>query len=135
MARQRRYRHAEQLVLCFIRIGDKAAIDHVGGTCNLGQSRSNQPAGAGFRGSDTQPARAAQIEHPPCGAAQGLVDHAALHGSRIVAVAIATMPSPRPVKPSFSLVVALTPTRSTAIAAIAAMRARIASRCGETRGA
>ena len=39
-------------------------------------------------------------------------DHAALHGSRTVAVAMATMPSPRPVKPSFSLVVALTATRS-----------------------
>ena len=37
--------------------------------------------------------------------------HEALHGSRTVAVAMATMPSPRPVKPSFSLVVAFTATR------------------------
>ena len=35
----------------------------------------------------------------------------ALHGNRTVAVAIATMPSLRPVKPSFSLVVALIATR------------------------
>ena len=34
-----------------------------------------------------------------------------LHGSRTVAVANAAMPSPRPVKPSFSLVVAFTATR------------------------
>ena len=59
----------------------------------------------------------------------------ALHGSRTVAVAMATMPSPRPVKPSFSLVVALTATRAAGMPAIAAMRARIASRCGEMRGA
>ncbi len=34
-----------------------------------------------------------------------------LHGKRTVALAKATMPSPRPVKPIFSLVVALTATR------------------------
>ena len=43
-------------------------------------------------------------------------------GRRTVAVAIAAMPSRRPVKPSCSLVVALTATRSTAISAISAMR-------------
>ena len=70
MARQRRRRHAEQLLLGLIRIGDEAAIDDVGGTGNLGQRRGDESAGAGFRGGDTQAARAAQIEHAPCGAAQ-----------------------------------------------------------------
>ena len=41
------------------------------------------------------------------------VDHSSLHGSRTVALAKATMPSPRPVKPIFSLVVALIATRAT----------------------
>ena len=40
------------------------------------------------------------------------IDHSVLQGSRTVAVANATMPSPRPVKPIFSLVVALIATRS-----------------------
>ena len=108
MTLQRRRRYAQQFLLGFVRIGHKTAIDHIGGTGNLGQGRGDEAPGAGFGGGDMQPTRTAQIEHPPCGAAQTLVDHAALHGSRIVAVAIATMPSPRPVKPSFSLVVALT---------------------------
>ena len=58
-----------------------------------------------------QAAPAAQIKETFCRGAQIVRGHAALHGSRTVAVAIATMPSPRPVKPSFSLVVALTATR------------------------
>ena len=45
------------------------------------------------------------------------------------------MPSPRPVKPSFSLVVAFTPTRSAPIPASLAIFARIASRCAPIRGA
>ena len=45
------------------------------------------------------------------------------------------MPSPRPVKPSFSLVVALTATRSSAMPAISAILARMASRCGPIFGA
>src|SRR5215472_15321731 len=77
----------------------------------------------------------------------GIDDEAAFHdvggagdfgqraGNRTAAVAMATMPSLRPVKPSFSLVVALTATRSAEMPAIAAMRSRMVSRCGETRGA
>ena len=45
------------------------------------------------------------------------------------------MPSARPVKPSFSLVVALTATRPASTPAISAIRARIASRCGPIFGA
>ena len=45
------------------------------------------------------------------------------------------MPSPLPIEPSFSLVVALTPTRSIDSPAMSAIRARIASRCGPTFGA
>ena len=59
--------------------------------------------------------------------------HAALPpgaGRRTVAVAMAAMPSRRPVKPRRSEVVALTDTASTAIPAMLAMRARMASRSG-----
>ena len=45
----------------------------------------------------------------------------------MVALANAAMPSPRPVKPSFSLVVALTATRPTGMPAMSAIRARMAS--------
>ena len=57
------------------------------------------------------------------------------NGRRMVAVAWAAMPSPRPMKPSPSLVVALTATRSTAMPQISAMRRRMASRCGPIFGA
>src|SRR5690606_6484783 len=48
--------------------------------------------------------------------------------------ACAAMPSPRPVKPSFSLVVALTLTASTSTPVSLAISARIASACGPTLG-
>src|SRR5580704_3528622 len=49
-------------------------------------------------------------------------------GRRTVATACAAMPSARPVKPSFSVVVALTLTRSGVMPRMAAMRATIAAR-------
>ena len=52
----------------------------------------------------------------------------------MVALAVAAMPSSRPVKPRRSLVVAFTDTRDTGTFAISAMRARIASRCGPIFG-
>src|SRR4029077_6725932 len=118
-----------------VRISDETAVDDVRRTRNLGQRRGDQAAGAGFGGGDMQAAGAAKVQHAFRRVAQDRIDHVALHGNRTVAVAIATMPSPRPVKPSFSLVVALMATRLAAIPAIAAMRSRMASRCGETRGA
>src|SRR3984885_15593730 len=135
MAAQRCRRYAKHVMLGRIGISDEAAIDDRGGAGNFGKRRGNQPTGAGFRSGDFQISRAAQIEHPPCAAAQALFDHGPLHGSRTVAVAIATMPSPRPVKPSRSLVVAFTAARATGIPAMAAMRPRMASRCGEIFGA
>src|SRR5579864_1462195 len=60
---------------------------------------------------------------------------ASAHGSRTVAVARHAIPSARPVKPSRSVVVALTATRPMSTPAILATRARIASRCGPILGA
>src|SRR5713101_76115 len=51
-------------------------------------------------------------------------------GKRTVATACAAIPSPRPVKPSLSVVVALTLTRDAAMSRIEATRSTIAARCG-----
>jgi D-alanine-D-alanine ligase len=51
-------------------------------------------------------------------------------GNRMVAAAWAAMPSPRPVNPSRSVVVAFTETEATSIPANSAMRARMASAWG-----
>ncbi len=56
-------RHAEKLDLRVIRIGDEAALDHLGRTRHLGQGRGDQPAGAGFRGRETKPPFAAGLKH------------------------------------------------------------------------
>src|SRR5690606_28566940 len=58
--------------------------------------------------------------------------HAACACSRHTACA--AMPSPRPVKPSVSVVVALTLITSSPTPSAAAMAARIAATCGPTRG-
>ncbi|PAV67340.1 hypothetical protein WR25_01718 [Diploscapter pachys] len=59
-----------------------------------------------------------------------------LHRGRLtVATACAAMPSPRPVKPSRSVVVALMLTRSSDSPSSAPMRVRMASRCGPIFGA
>src|SRR5262249_9630768 len=63
--------------------------------------------------------------------AQRVRDHA---GSPTVATAWAAIPSPRPVKPSPSVVVALMLTRSGSSVAKAATRAIMAERCGPMRG-
>src|SRR5208283_2058293 len=130
MALERCFRHAEHRLFRRVRIGDEAAIDDVGGAGDFRQRCSDEAAGAGLSRGNLQAAGAETIEHALGCRAQRIIDHDALHGSRTVAVAIATMPSPRPVKPSFSLVVALIATRPIAMPVIAAMRTRIASRCG-----
>src|SRR5690606_9852670 len=56
-------------------------------------------------------------------------------GSRTVATAWAAMPSRRPAKPSFSVVVALTLTRSAGRSRTSAMRATMAAFNGRRRGA
>src|SRR6266545_478120 len=132
---ERRRSDAEHRLFGFIAVGHEAALEHVGGAGDLGDDRGDEPAGAGFRGGYFEPLLAAEIEQRLRLVDQLLVHIQSLHGSRTVAFANAAMPSPRPVKPIFSLVVAFTPTRSSGTPAIWAMRARMASRCGPTRGA
>src|SRR5690606_37508955 len=60
--------------------------------------------------------------------------HAAAHARTSRATAWAAIPSPRPVKPSFSLVVALTLTASRSTSQVSAMRWRISAACGPTLG-
>src|SRR6516164_1296173 len=143
MTFQDRGGNAEHRLLGRIRIGDEAAVDHVGRPRDLGERARDQAAGAGFRGCHRQPVGAAALQHLGGGApevlaevsTEALAGHRGTVGSRMVAVAMAAIPSLRPMKPSFSLVVALTATRSSSTPAMAAMRARMASRCGPIRGA
>ena len=57
-------RHAEQLLLGAVVVGDVAALDHVGRARDLGQAGGDQAAGAGFGGGEAQPARLAGGEQP-----------------------------------------------------------------------
>src|SRR5262249_7300905 len=132
---ERRRRHAKHRLLGLVRIGDEAAIHDVGRAGDFGERAGDKPAGAGFRSRDLQAAGSTEVQHLRGLLAQDALDHARLQGNRTVAVAIATIPSARPVKPIFSDVVALIATRSIGTPAMAAMRARMASRCGPTRGA
>ena len=45
-------RHAQQIFLGFVGIGDEAAFDHIGRAGNLGEQRRDQSAGAAFGGDD-----------------------------------------------------------------------------------
>src|SRR5581483_2038899 len=100
-----------------------------------GQGAGDQPTRAGFRRRHHKPLGLAEIEQGDGGGFGLAVRHHQFHGRRTVAVAIAAMPSFLPVKPSCSLVVAFTATRSMAMPAISAMRFPISSRCGPMRGA
>jgi hypothetical protein len=55
--------NAEHRLLGRIRIGDEAAVDHVGRPRDLGERAGDQPAGAGFRGRHREPAGAAALQH------------------------------------------------------------------------
>src|SRR5207302_8333637 len=111
--RERRPLDAEHLLLRRVRIGDEAAFENVGGAGDVGERAGDEAPGARLGGGDLEPAHAAGVEYTARRGGHFLVAHGTLHGSRTVAVASAAMPSPRPVKPSRSLVVALTATRAT----------------------
>src|SRR5215472_6468764 len=181
---------AEHRALGVVGIGDKAAVDHVGRARDIRQCAGDEPAGAGFRRGNRQPAAAAQIEQRagqgPGGADLTFASHLphtrmrasnrqlrqhsifgewsfdfdirnngsansvrmsksdqsqhcwtpshSLQGRGMLALAVPAMPSSRPVKPSFSLVVAFTATREMLTPDIPAMRARIWSRSGPIFG-
>ena len=136
--RKRRGLDAEHRALGVVGIGDEAAVDDVGGAGNVGQRAGDQAAGAGFGGGDRQLAHPAQIEQRAGEGAGVAAAHASLQpslqGRRMVALAVAAMPSSRPVKPSRSLVVAFTATREMLTPVISAMRARMVSRSGPIFG-
>ena len=122
-------RHAEHLGLGVVGIGDEAALEHVRRAGHLGQHRRDQPAGAGFGRRELQArwrGRAPAAPPPRAPARRSRARSWRPRAGSTVAMAKAAMPSPRPVKPSPSLVVAFTPTRPASIPAISAMRARIA---------
>ena len=79
-------RHAQHLLLGRVRIGDEAAIEHVGRAGDLGERARHQAAGAGFGGGDFPAAGAGSRQHGDGGGEQRLA-HGEPHGSRTVAVA------------------------------------------------
>ena len=56
--------HTQQIVLGLVGIGHEAPIHDIGGPGDLRQTGGDQPAGAGFRGGDTQAPRATEREEP-----------------------------------------------------------------------
>src|SRR6516162_5830187 len=140
MALEHGPRNAEHDLFCLVAVSHEAALEHVRGACNIGQCGREQAARARFGRGNLEllcPAKLQQRAHLP----EQLRVHSiaprlqSLQGRRTVALANAAMPSPRPVKPIFSLVVAFRPTLSTGRPAIRAMRVRMRSRCGPMRGA
>ena len=129
-------RNAEHLALRRVRIGDEAALDHVGGAGDGGQRGGEQPAGAGFCGGEQIPLLAAGVKECSSLGNEARVDQkllrscAAHHGRLTVAVAIAAIPSPRPMKPRPSLVVALMLTWPTSRPRHSAIFTRIAIAIG-----
>ena len=121
--------HAEHLALRGVRVGDEAAFEHVGSAGNCGEGGGEQAAGAGFGGGKQIAALAGRLKQRS-GLRHDLpIDQKRVrHGSRTVAVAMAAMPSPRPMKPSPSLVVALMLTCPASRPRHSASFARIASR-------
>src|SRR5262249_31382405 len=105
-------RNAKQLLFRPIRVRNETALEYVRRSGDRSKRRSDKAAGARFRRGDAHTPCPIQIEQALGALAQGASAHSVLQGNRIVAVAMAKIPSPRPVKPSFSLVVALTATRS-----------------------
>lgn len=105
-------------------------VQHVDGQAKIDERDRPSP------GADQQRRQRQQRDRRHHGAGNSMRGEPVLHrrrlryrtGRRMVALARQATPSRRPVKPSPSEVVALTPTRSTPTPAISAMRARIASR-------
>src|SRR6185295_4293952 len=126
--------HAQHLLFRLVGIGHEATVENQRRTGNFAKRCGHQTASARIGGCECQLFRLAKLQLCFGCDEQSLVRHHLPHGRRTVAVAWATMPSPRPVKPSFSLVVALTATRSVSMRASLAMFARIVSRWADIRG-
>ena len=100
-------RHAQHRLLGVIAVGHEAAVDHVGRAGNVGQRGGDKSAGAGLRRRDLELSFAAEIEQRAGLRRRGRMIILA-PGQADRGIREATMPSPRPVKPICSLVVALT---------------------------
>src|SRR6185312_5152285 len=134
---QRRGRNADHLHLGIVGIGDEAAVDHRRRAGNIGQRGDDQAAGATLRRCRQYLVSGAYLQEAVCQFIQFVqfVHAGTSPGNATLGVAIAAMPSLRPMKPSFSLVVALTEMRSGEMPSIAESSAVIAARCGPILGA
>ncbi len=122
--------NAELLALGFIGIGDPAAVIDIRGAGDGGERAGDEAAGAALGRGDLQLEIAIALQE-----SGNIHLQDSLRASRAtVAIACAAMPSLRPVKPSFSVVVAFTLMRCGSMPMISASLAIIASRCGPTFG-
>src|SRR5437763_1228476 len=100
------------------------------------RKRRDHPASAGLGRDDPELSLTAGTERALGHFPHLVIEHPVqLLGTSTVATAWAAMPSRRPVKPSPSVVVALTLTRPLSMSAMRAMLVTMASRCGPMRGA
>lgn len=118
-------RHAEHLRLGRVGVGDETAVHHIRRAGDFRQQRADETARTAFRRRDHDAGRARTVEEGFRLVDEGMVED---HVSLAVTTAWAARPSPRPVKPSFSVVVALMLTRCGSSRSSAASRVRIASR-------
>src|SRR5690606_15175126 len=102
---------------------------------NIGESAGDKPARAAFGRDDHLLARHQRVVDPFGEGDDRGVEHYSSRGSSIVAVANATTPSPRPMKPSCSAVVALMATRPGVMPHASAITAFMAAACGRIFGA
>src|SRR6476469_4166254 len=121
-----------------VRVSYVACFEHFRGAGDLRQGGADEAAGAAF--GDRYPAtdRSIGLDDLACLVDERLWEEGVahwFHPIRMLAIACAAIPSPRPVKPRPSVVVAFTLTCSTLRPATSAILARIEFRWGPALGA
>src|SRR5690606_31489480 len=107
------------------------------GTGNVGERGGDQTAGAALGGNDGLVFLGEDFNDPfaRINLWCGFGCHQSPLGISMLALAMDTIPSSRPINPSFSFVVALMATRDVAIPSVSAMTWRIAGTCSVILGA
>src|SRR6185437_4269365 len=121
-----------------VRIGHIARFEHLRRSRNFGQSRADETSGAALRDCHLAAGGAVRFDDFTRLVHQLLGQESVVQRQnpiRMLATAWTAIPSPRPVNPSPSVVVALMLTWLMLNPAISAMRSRIAGRCGPILGA
>src|SRR5690606_19211531 len=126
--------NADHLYLGLVGIGDEAAVDHRRRSGDVGEQRDDHAAGAGFGRRHQYLAMRAGLQEAVRQVAP-IIHSGTSPGKITLAVAIAAIPSSRPMKPRRSFVVALIEMRPAEMFSMEAIASTMASRCGPMRGA